>query len=227
MKVKICGITTLADALAAVDAGADYVGFNFYPKSPRYLTPEQCAAISARLRSSIVKVGIFVNEPPEHVARLLDGCGLDLAQLHGEEAPETIAALNGRAFKAFRGIGERHAEFAAARSLSRPVPSSPGESLVGGEGSPPAFLVDAYSPTRYGGTGHTADWAAARPLARRYSFFLAGGLTPENVADAIAHVQPWGVDVASGVEHAPGKKDHVKMRVFVEKAKRAGEEVMG
>jgi phosphoribosylanthranilate isomerase len=206
MRIKICGITNLEDALAAIDSGADFLGFNFYPKSPRYLTPEHCAQIQSAIRnhqSAIHTVGIFVNESHEHVAAILDQCGLDLAQLHGEETPEVIAALSGRAFKAFRGIGERHAEFARARSS-------------------PAFLIDAYSPTHYGGTGHTADWSAARPLAQQYPLFLAGGLTPDNVADAIAQVQPWGVDVASGVESAPGVKDHMKVKLFVEKAKGAG-----
>lgn len=220
MRVKICGLTNLDDALAAIDAGADYLGFNFYPKSPRYLAPERCAEIVTGLQSSVIKVGIFVNEASEHVARVLDQCGLDLAQLHGDEPPEVIAALNGRAFKAFRGLGERHAEFTRARSSPSPRgPLSRWERGLGSEGESPAFLIDAYSPTHYGGTGHTADWGAARPLAQQYPFFLAGGLTPENVADAIAQVKPWGVDVASGVESAPGKKDHHKVIAFVNAAR--------
>jgi phosphoribosylanthranilate isomerase len=220
MKVKICGITTLDDALAAIDAGADYLGFNFYPKSPRYLAPERCAEIVAGLQSSVITVGIFVNESSEHITRVLDQCGLGLAQLHGDEPPEVIAALNGRAFKAFRGIGERHAEFAAS-------PLSLSGRGAGGEGRIPAFLIDAYSPTHYGGTGHIADWRAAQPLAQQYPFFLAGGLTPENVAEAITQVQPWGVDVASGVESAPGVKDHAKVKRFIESAKGAGGKVGG
>jgi phosphoribosylanthranilate isomerase len=217
MRVKICGLTNLDDALAAIDAGADYLGFNFYPKSPRYLAPARCAEIVAGLQSSVITVGIFVNELSEHITRVLDQCGLGLAQLHGDEPPEVIATLNGRAFKAFRGLGERHTEFARAR-----LPLSLSGRGAGGEGRIPAFLIDAYSPTHYGGTGHTADWGAARPLAQQYPFFLAGGLTPENVADAITQVQPWGVDVASGVESAPGVKDHVKVKLFVERAKGAG-----
>jgi phosphoribosylanthranilate isomerase len=245
MRVKICGITNIDDALAAIDAGADYLGFNFYPKSPRYLTPERCVQIQSAIgnhKSAIRTVGIFVNDSPERVACLLDQCGLDLAQLHGEETPEMIAALNGRAFKAFRGIGERHAEYAEARSLPSPrlpLPQGEGNARLplflwervasprrGGEVEPPAFLVDAYSPTLYGGTGHTADWANARPLAQHYPFFLAGGLTPENVAEAIAQVRPWGVDVASGVESAPGKKDHAKVRAFIANAKKMTDTVM-
>lgn len=207
MQVKICGLTTIDDALAALDAGADYLGFNFYPKSPRYLTPDACAAIVAavRRRSTAVRlVGIFVNEAPARVAALLAQAGLDLAQLHGDESPEDVRALGGRAFKAFRGLGDRQAEFAAA-----------------GPGTP-AFLVDAYSATLYGGTGRTADWPAARPLAAQYPLLLAGGLTPDNVAAAIAQAQPWGVDVASGVESAPGRKDVTKVTAFVQQAKRAG-----
>lgn len=240
MQVKICGITKIEDALAAIDAGADYLGFNFYPKSPRYLTPERCAELQSEIRnqkSQIKTVGIFVNESVENIERILQQCGLDLAQLHGEETPEIVAALAGRAFKAFRGTGENHAAYAAARNPSSPGPFSHGEkgsafpSPAGrppeggkwarGEGNEPAFLVDAYSATHYGGTGHTADWHTAQPLAAQYPLFLAGGLTPENVAQAIQQVQPWGVDVASGVESAPGVKDLVKVRAFVTKAKHA------
>ncbi len=207
MHIKICGLTCLDDALAALEAGADYLGFNFYPGSPRYLAPEACAAMTTALRrrsAAVRLVGIFVDEPPARVAAILAEAGLDLAQLHGGETPDTLRALEGRAFKAFRGLGERHAEFASA-----------------GPGTP-AFLVDAHSATLYGGTGQTADWPGARPLAARYPLFLAGGLTPDNVADAIAQVQPWGVDVASGVERAPGRKDHAKVTAFVERARRAG-----
>jgi phosphoribosylanthranilate isomerase len=160
-------------------------------------------------------VGIFVNEAVETVENIMRQCDLDLAQLHGEEPPGLVAALNGRAFKAFRGIGERHAEYINARN---PSPLTP--KII-----EPAFLIDAYSSTHYGGTGHTADWRAAQPLAAQYPLFLAGGLTPENVAQAIQQVQPWGVDVASGVESAPGVKDQVKIELFVENAKRAGERV--
>ena len=217
MHIKICGLTNLEDALAAIDAGADYLGFNFYPKSPRYLTPETCASIVQALWSThydIRAVGIFVNEPSERVAAIMEQCGLDLAQLHGEETPETLSVLRGRAFKAFRGIGQQHAEFAAVSPLSR----------RGAGGHSPAFLIDAYSPNHYGGTGHTADWEAARAIAAQYPIFLAGGLTPDNVAEAIAKVQPWGVDVASGVEIAPRKKDHAKVRQFIQEARKAGEQ---
>jgi phosphoribosylanthranilate isomerase len=183
------------------------LGFNFYPKSPRYLAPEACAFIVAELKSPAVKVGVFVNESIAHVRQLMAQCGLDLAQLHGDETVQQVAALEGRAFKAFRGTGLAHADFAAA-----------------GPGAP-AFLVDAYSPAHYGGTGRVADWSAARRLAEQYPILLAGGLTPENVAAAVARVRPWGVDVASGVESAPGHKDHARLRAFVRSAKQAGEQI--
>jgi phosphoribosylanthranilate isomerase len=199
MHIKICGLTNLDDALAALDAGADCLGFNFYPKSPRYLPPDDCARIISSLRAPVTTVGVFVNEPPARVAALLDHCGLDLAQLHGDEPPEYLTLLWGRAYKAFRGAadGVGFADFARI---------SPGA---------PALLMDAHVPNAFGGTGRLADWAAARALAARFPIFLAGGLAPENVAQAIAQVQPWGVDVASGVESAPGRKDQRKMRAFV------------
>lgn len=210
MQVKICGITNLDDALAAIDAGADYLGFNFYPKSQRFISPEDCAQITSALTrhaSRVTLVGIFVNEPPARVSAILRDCGLNLAQLHGDETPQELAELKGRAFKAVRGTG--------VKNLSDFVLN----------GQTPALLLDAYSPNAYGGTGHTADWGAARTVAEQFPIFLAGGLTPENVADAIAQVNPWGVDVASGVETSPRKKDHARMQKFVE-ASKTGERKM-
>ena len=201
MHIKICGLTNLDDALAAVDAGADYLGFNFYAKSPRCVTRAACAEMVAALRARGVRVktvGIFVEQTPAEVAAILAETGLDLAQLHGDHQLADVGPLQGRAFMAVRDPGR--ADFAALAALS------------GGE---PAFLLDANAPGAYGGTGQTADWNAARPIAACYPLFLAGGLTPSNVADAIRTVQPWGVDVASGVEAAPGRKDEDKLREFV------------
>ncbi len=201
MHIKICGLTNLADTLAAAEAGADYLGFNFYPRSPRRVTPETCAHLRAELARrghAVTTVGIFVNQGPAEVAALLDFCGLDLAQLHGDERPEQLTVLWGRAFKAVRD--PRGVDWEALTVFS------PGR---------PAFLLDANAPGAYGGTGQTADWDAARPIAARYPIFLAGGLNPGNVAAAIERVRPWGVDVASGVEAEPGRKDHAKMRAFV------------
>ena len=145
-------------------------------------------------------VGVFVNASVEEVYATIETCGLSLAQLHGDETPEMLSALNGRAFKAFRGI-----------------PTD----LTGYErNDAPALLVDAAVKGVYGGSGVTADWTAAAELAKKYPLLLAGGLTPENVADAVRQVQPWGVDVASGVESAPGEKDAGKMVQFVKEVKR-------
>lgn len=204
MKVKICGITNLPDALQAVEAGADLLGFNFYPGSPRYVQPENCAAIVKLMRQEgmhAVTVGVFVNAGTDEIRAQLDRCGLDLAQLHGDETPETLSALGERAFKALRP--------ADAGTLEGAVAAFPRRT------APPAFLVDAYRPGQYGGTGETADWDLARSLARRFPLLLAGGLTPENVAPAVAQVRPWGVDVASGVEASPGRKDPRRVADFV------------
>jgi len=201
--VKICGIKTLNDALNAIEAGADYLGFNFYPKSVRFIEKEICAEITSVLKREhphIKLVGVFVNSSVDEVKNILETCSLDLAQLHGDETPEIFAQLVPRAFKAFRGI-----------------PTD----LTGYERNEvPALLVDAAVKGMYGGSGVTADWSAAAELAKKYPLLLAGGLTPENVADAVRQVKPWGVDVASGVESEPGKKDAAKMSAFVKEVKR-------
>jgi phosphoribosylanthranilate isomerase len=196
--VKICGIKSIEDALAAIDAGADYLGFNFYPGSIRHIEPEDCKYITSVLKSdhpSIGLVGVFVNMPVAEIQSIQQQCLLDLVQLHGDESPADVTRLGVTAYKAFRGIPDRLEGYL--------------------HNSKPAFLLDASSANAYGGTGKTADWSAAANLARQYPIFLAGGLTPENVADAIAQVHPWGVDAASGVESAPGVKGTVKMRTFV------------
>jgi phosphoribosylanthranilate isomerase len=201
MHIKICGLTNLDDTLAAVEAGADYLGFNFYAKSPRCVTTAACAEMVAALRAHgarVKTVGIFVEQAAAEVAAILDETGLDLAQLHGDHQLADVGLLRRRAFMAVRDPSR--ADFAALAALS---------------GSEPAFLLDANAPGAYGGTGQTADWNAAQPIAAQYPLFLAGGLTPGNVAEAIRTVRPWGVDVASGVEAAPGKKDVEKMRAFV------------
>ncbi len=196
--VKICGIRTLDEALAAVEAGADYLGFNFYPKSPRYIAPTLCASISLALDSTcpqVRRVGVFVNAPLKQIQDTMQTCRLDLAQLHGDEDPELFRQLAPAAYKAFRGVPDELAGF--QRDLA------------------PAALIDASVADRYGGTGALADWTSAAHLASRVPLFLAGGLTPENVAAAVRQVRPWGVDVASGVEARPGKKDTARMHQFV------------
>jgi len=197
-KIKICGIKTVKDALAAMEAGADLIGFNFYLKSPRYIDVGICRDIMSVMRKHghVTYVGVFVNASVEEIYATIETCGLSLAQLHGDETPEMLNALKGKAFKAFRGI-----------------PSD----IAGYErNDAPAFLVDAAVKGVYGGSGVTADWSAAAELAKKYPLLLAGGLTPENVTDAVRQVQPWGVDVASGVESEPGKKDASKMKAFVQ-----------
>ena len=206
-KIKICGIKTIADAIAAVDAGADLIGFNFYPKSPRYVEVGVVRNIMSVMRriGKVTCVGVFVNASVSEILATMDTLGLNLAQLHGDETPEMLKSLDGKGFKAFRGI--------------------PG-SIDGFERqAAPAFLVDAAVKGVYGGSGVTADWDGAAELAKKYPLLLAGGLTPENVAEAVSRVQPWGVDVASGVESAPGVKDARKMQAFVQ-AVRNGEKTI-
>lgn len=238
VKVKICGITNLEDALVAVEAGADLLGFIFYEPSPRYVRPEVVREIVARVRGqgsgagdgklagmrnetrnmqyvSPLFVGVFVNSPLDIVAHTLDFCQLDAAQLHGEESPEFVAQFPGRAFKALRPQSREEAEILIGRYL----PCSPRLALCAGSPLLPCLLLDAYDPHLYGGTGHITDWSMAANIARRYPIMLAGSLTPENVVEAVQVVQPWGVDVSSGVEKEKGKKDHEKVKVFVEKAK--------
>jgi phosphoribosylanthranilate isomerase len=202
-KIKICGLKTLRDALAAIETGADYLGFNFYPKSVRYIGIDACVEITSALKREypeIKLVGVFVNSPVDEMRNILETCLLDLAQLHGDETPEMVNALDGRAFKAFRGVPQSVNGF--AREMA------------------PALLLDASVKGSYGGTGVIADWPAAVKLARRYPLLLAGGLTPENVAEAVRQVRPWGVDVASGVEATPGEKDVDKMSKFVKAVKK-------
>jgi len=201
-KIKICGIKTVEDALAAMHAGADLIGFNFYPKSPRYIDVGQCRDIMAVMRKygQLTYVGVFVNASAKEVYATLETAALTLAQLHGNETVQMIQSLNGKAFKAFRGIPQIVDGFARQEA--------------------PALLVDASVKGVYGGTGETADWSAAAILAQQYPLLLAGGLTPGNVTEAVQRVRPWGVDVASGVESAPGVKDPAKIKAFVQAVKR-------
>lgn len=220
MKVKICGIKTYDEALSAVEAGADMLGFNFYAPSARYITPSACLRLQVKLQAALQEfrrqvrmVGVFVNAPPEEVRRIAGDCSLDLVQLSGDETPEIVSACGESAFKALRlspaaGLGAQAAE--SAYELAARYPR---------RGSPPAWLVDSYRPGEYGGTGLTADWSLARRLAERAPILLAGGLTSGNVAEAIRQVRPWGVDVASGVESQPGVKDARLVAEFIRAAR--------
>ena len=214
MIIKICGIRTLEDALVAIDAGADMLGFNFYTPSPRYIAPENCAELIASLKSQVASlsapdsrlttVGIFVNENPQRVQEIIETCHLDLAQLAGDESSEDLAQLDGKAFKAVRPKSIAEAGDALKKF---------------GRKKAPALLVDSHVKGAYGGTGETGDWALVRHLSEQAPILLAGGLTPENVAAAIQTVNPWGVDVASGVESSPGIKDPSKISAFISAAK--------
>ncbi len=203
VKVKICGNTTLDDTMAAVEAGADAVGFVFYAKSPRAVDPEAAAAIIARLPPFVTPVGVFVNEDLSVVRRVMRECGIPLAQLHGDESPQYCAELGRAALKAIR-VRDR-------RDLQRLA-----QYQVGG------FVLDAFVEGTPGGTGVTIDWDLACEAKASVPIILAGGLTPGNVAEAIGRVRPYGVDVSSGVEASPGKKDHAKVRAFIANAKGVG-----
>jgi phosphoribosylanthranilate isomerase len=199
-KVKICGITSIEDALMAVQAGADALGFVFFEKSQRFVETERAAAIIAGLPPLVQVVGLFVNAPLEVVNATADRCGLDIVQLHGEESPAFCAAVHRRVMKAFRVRG--------MDSLSTMA-----DYRVAG------YLLDAYSPHSYGGTGDRFDWDCAVAAKARGPIILAGGLNPDNVAAAVAQVGPFAVDVSSGVESSPGRKDPEKVTSFIKNAK--------
>jgi phosphoribosylanthranilate isomerase len=196
-RVKICGITNLADAEAAADAGADALGFVFYNNSPRFMTISTVAGIFKKTPLRIMRVGVFVNAPKEFVLRAVAECGLSLLQFHGDEPPEFCTQFGVMSMKAFR---IRNAE--SLKELPKYFTD--------------AWLLDACSAEKPGGTGEKFNWDIAVE-AQKFGrpVFLAGGLTPENVAGAVGRVKPFGVDVSSGVESSPGKKDHAKVQAFI------------
>ena len=201
--VKICGITSAADAVASAEAGADAVGLMFYEDSPRHVTLEQAKIISAALPPHVMRVGVFVNADEAFVHQALTECVLNILQFHGDETPEDCSRYPVMTLKAFRVKGE--------------------ETLQQLEAYPTAgYLLDAYVKDSLGGTGATFNWdLAVRAQEFGKPILLAGGLTPDNVADAVRKVQPFGVDVSSGVESEPGRKDPARMKAFVEAAKNA------
>jgi len=203
-KIKICGITNQIDALQAIDSGADALGFVFYKKSPRHVSPKEVKSIVANLPPFVLPVGVFVNEEAQVVRDIMDECGLALAQIHGDETADYCESL-GR--PVIRGIRLRDRNTFMAMAEYR------GRARVRG------FVLDAFSDSAYGGTGKTADWNLAKEAAQSFSFLLAGGLTPDNVREAIQKVQPYGVDVSSGVEGSPGKKDPAKVQAFIQAVK--------
>ena len=199
-RTKICGITNIEDARIAVAAGVDALGFVLYRKSPRYVDPMMVQQIVAQLPPFVLPVGVFVNEEIKIVRDLMDTCGLAFAQLHGDESATYCRELSRPVLKALR-LKDRSTFVALAEFQAR----------VEVRG----FVLDALSEEAYGGTGQVVDWGLARQAAQAATVILAGGLTPENVGQALRAVQPYGVDVSSGVEVTPGKKDHEKVRAFL------------
>jgi len=196
VRVKVCGITNLDDALAAVEAGAHALGFVFAPSSARRVDEETAARIISRLPPLVTRVGVFVDAPVARVKEVIALCNLDLVQLHGEESPDYCQELAGRAVKVFR---VRDEGVLSQLWLYRV----------------PAYLLDAYVPGVPGGTGHTFDWEIAVKAKEFGPVILSGGLNPDNVRQAIEKVRPYGVDVSSGVESAPRKKDPAKLKAFI------------
>ena len=196
-KVKICGITNLADAQASVAAGADMLGFVFYDQSPRFITLAAAAEITRHLPPYVLRVGLFVNADEPFIFSAVQSCGLNLLQFHGEESPEFCTQFGMMTIKAFR--------ISDASSLAA-LPQYATD----------AYLLDAHTPGIRGGTGHRFNWDLA-VQAREFGkpIFLAGGLTPENVGEAVRKVRPFAVDVSSGVESSPGKKEPAKVQAFI------------
>ena len=199
--IKICGITRLSDALHAVEHGAGALGFVFWPSSPRYIAPERAAAIIAALPPDVDAVGVFVNESVDGIRAVIAQTGISAIQLHGDEDPTYAAALG---WPVLRAVTVEETE---QTSAAWPAGTT--------------FLMDAADPVRRGGTGKTVDWAQAASAARGRRVVLAGGLTPDNVAEAIGMVRPFGVDVSSGVEDAPGIKNADKVARFLASARSA------
>lgn len=194
--VKICGITRLEDAATAVELGASALGFVFWPKSPRYVDPEQARAIVAQLPAFVTTVGVFVDQPPHHVNDVARHVGLTAVQLHGNEMIDVLEHIERPVVKAIDDATQvEDADAWPARVR---------------------LLIDAHDPEKRGGTGRTVDWTRAATFAARRPVLLAGGLTPANVAEAIRVVKPFGIDVSSGVETAPGLKDRARLRALFE-----------
>jgi len=204
IKIKICGITNLDDALASADSGADALGFNFYKKSPRCIEPEKAAEIIAQLPPFVMPVGIFVNEREEKIREIQQLACLQALQFHGDESPEFCQRFGARVIKAFQVKDKESLKNMAHYHVG-------------------AFLLDSYRDGVRGGTGVTFDWHLAVVAKTFGKVILAGGLTPENVAEAVKLVQPYGVDVAGGVEKEKEKgiKDHAKIKKFIAEVRRA------
>lgn len=208
VKVKICGITNWPDARRAIAAGADFLGFNFYAGSPRYVTPAKARRIVRRLPKRIMSVGVFVNESEQKMLEIAEVVGLDRVQLHGEESALTVRRV-GRSLPVIKAL--RVQKTLRPSQLARFAHAS-------------AVLLDGFDAAQWGGSGRTFDWHVAERAARRgarVKLFLAGGITPENVAQAIRTARPYAVDVCSGVEAKPGKKDPKRLKAFMHEVEKA------
>jgi phosphoribosylanthranilate isomerase len=199
VKVKICGITNWSDARCAVEAGADFLGFNFYSKSSRYIAPAAARRIVQRLPENVASVGVFVNEPEAEMLAIAQKVGLDYVQLHGDEGPEVVSRMR-RRFRVIKAIRVRDAFRASQLAIFKRASS---------------ILLDGFDAYLRGGTGKSFNWKLAKSAGRKRQIFLAGGLTPENAAQAVSAARPFAIDVCSGVESRPGKKDVARMRALV------------
>jgi phosphoribosylanthranilate isomerase len=197
-EIKVCGITNLEDASFAAECGADALGFIFFSRSPRYVAPERAKKIIEELPDRIAKIGVFVNQEIQEVKKTVEFCDLDLVQLHGDESPEYCrqfpSSLLIKAFSSRRALDLRGLRNFPVR----------------------AIVVDTYDPLRYGGTGKRSDWRLAVKVKETHSLILAGGLNTGNIREAIDIVAPHAVDINSGVESSPGRKDHEKVRAIIE-----------
>jgi len=208
-QIKICGITTEKDAAFVAGCGADAVGFIFHPKSPRYVTPEAVKQIIKKLPTDITTVGVFVDLNPLQVKDIVAFCGLDMVQLHGAESPAYCGRFpSSQVIKACALTEEADVEHLGAYPVR-------------------AILVDAYDPVRHGGTGERANWALAAKVKETHPLILAGGLSLANIQEAIEHCSPHAVDVNSGVEHSPGRKDHHKVKEIIDLVGKVGGENAG
>ncbi len=195
-RVKICGITRLEDALCAVELGATALGFVFWPRSPRFIDPYRASRLVMALPPLVTTVGVFVDQPLDHVRGVAGLLKLGAVQLHGQETPDFCTRVRGRVIKAIAVSGDGDAGTAADRFADATI------------------LLDAHDPVRVGGTGRTIDWQMAAGLARRRRTILSGGIRPENVCEALRAVRPYGIDASSGLESSPGVKDPERLRAF-------------
>ena len=199
VKVKVCGMTSLKDALVAVEGGADAVGFIFYKKSLRSVTMKTVREIVLELPPFVDTVGVFVDETAEQINKIADYCNLDIIQLHGDESPTFCKKIRRKVIKAFRIKDMQSVKKLSSFQVS-------------------GFLLDTFSDNLHGGTGKVFDWNLALPAKKFGPVIMAGGLTPNNVQQAVRQIRPYGVDVCSGVESEPGIKDHKKVRAFLKNA---------